>query len=66
MEDRTKDSRRDSGLKAEDYSGWRHLQHSRNYLYGLEVDELVHQQQGTGQVGQAGLRAATVTARVTS
>lgn len=61
-----KESRRDSWLKAEDYSGWHHLQHCRNYLCGLEVDELVHQQQGTGQAGQAGLRAATVAARVTS
>ncbi len=62
----TKESRRDYWFKAEDYSGWHHLQHCRNYLYGLEVDELVHQQQRTGQVGQAGLRAATVTARVAS
>lgn len=30
----------------------------------LQVDELVHQQQGAGQAGQAGFRAATVTARV--
>ncbi|KAG7223979.1 hypothetical protein INR49_015236 [Caranx melampygus] len=32
----------------------------------LQVDELVHQQQGAGQAGQAGFRAATVTARVAS
>lgn len=43
VEDMTKESRRDYWFKAEDYSAWHHLQHSRNYLYGLEVDELVHQ-----------------------
>lgn len=32
----------------------------------LQVDELVHQQQGAGQAGQAGFRATTVTARVAS
>lgn len=32
----------------------------------LQVDELVHQQQGASQAGQAGFRAATVTARVAS
>lgn len=32
----------------------------------LQVDELVHQQQGAGQAGKAGFRAATVTARVAS
>lgn len=30
----------------------------------LQVDELVHQHQGASQAGQAGFRAATVTARV--
>lgn len=32
----------------------------------LQVDELVHQQQGAGQAGQVGFRATTVTARVAS
>lgn len=32
----------------------------------LQVDELIHQQQGAGQAGQAGFRATTVTARVAS
>lgn len=32
----------------------------------LQVDELVHQQQGARQAGQAGFRAATVTTRVAS
>lgn len=32
----------------------------------LEVDELIHQQKGAGQVGDAGLWTATVAARVTT
>lgn len=36
------------------------------YKGRLQVDELVHQQQGMGQAGKAGFRAATVTARVAS
>lgn len=32
----------------------------------LQVDELVHQQQGARQAGQAGFRATTVTTRVAS
>lgn len=36
------------------------------YKGRLQVDELVHQQQGAGQAGQAGFRATAVTARVAS
>lgn len=42
------------------------IQNNSVYKGRLQVDELVHQQQGAGQAGQAGFRATAVTARVAS